>query len=146
MQSTLLEPLGLVLVSSAARIATGNSGSIKIPLADCYAFVLDVTAVTGTTPTLDVAIQSSYNKGTNFDTSYRFAQAVAAVKRRLNVQAQMGRGEAGTEVAIADIGGALNANTVLTRDIRVLWTIGGTNPSFTFTVRVYCMPRTTGGY
>lgn len=147
MQSVLLKAKTQTIVSSAARTATGNSGALELPLADCYAFILDTAAGTGTSPTMDVAVQVTVDDGTTWYTAYRFAQATtAAAIRRLNVQGMLGRGEAGTEAAIAATGGALNANTVLTRKYRILWTIGGTNPSFTFAVHLISQPRQGAGY
>lgn len=146
MQSTLLRPGANRLVASTTAASTSNSGALDLPIADTYDFIIECTAASGTTPTLDVAIQSSVDGGTTFYTMYRFAQITTTAKRRLNVQGMMGRGEAGTEASIADTGGALNANAILTRKIRIVWTIGGTNPSFTFVVYALYMPRTTAGY
>lgn len=138
MQSSLLSPRVLTLHASAQETTTGNGTVFDLPIADSYAFYLDVTAA-GTT--MDLAIQISVDSGTTFYTAARFAQVGAsAAVRRLQIQGQMGRGEAGTESAIADTGGALNANTILTRKIRPRWTLSG---NYTFALYCICIPRTT---
>lgn len=146
MPANMLEPLVENIVSSAARTATGNSGNLTLKAGESHAFYLNVSAASGTTPTLDVAIQISTDRGTTYRTAARFAQVTAVTARRLQLQQMMGRGEAGTESVVTATGGALSANTPLTRDYRILWTITGTTPSFTFTVDLVTMPRTGGVY
>lgn len=97
-----------------AETATGNSSSMNVGDAnECIVF-LHVSAVSGTTPTLDVSIQTSedgttwhdHNDGTFTQTT---AVRTAATKRLLG----------------------------LGRFIRARWVIAGTSPSFTFYVKVH---------
>jgi len=125
-------------------VATFTSAVIEIPLGESYAFYLQVTAASGTSPTLDMAIQVTPDNGTTFYTAARFAQMTGVAIRRLQIQPMMGRGEAGTESVIADTGGALNANTIITRKIKYKATIAGTNPSFTYTLWVLVVSRSSG--
>lgn len=98
------------LVASAARTATGNSGAIYgLGPASSLRVQLDVTAASGTTPTLDVIVQDTLD-GTNWNTVGTFAQKVAA----------------GREV--------INITTPFADAIRISWTVAGTTPSFTFAV------------
>ncbi|MDQ3760981.1 MAG: hypothetical protein M3460_04580 [Actinomycetota bacterium] len=99
------------VVTSAARTATGNSGTLSgYGGANTLRAQLDVTAASGTSPTLDVVIQDTLD-GTNWNTVGTFAQKTAT----------------GREV--------INVTTAFADRLRVLYTIGGTTPSFTFSVR-----------
>lgn len=127
-------PYATTLVASAARTATGNSGAILFPTDQVGGeFIVNITAASGTSPTLDLAIQVTPNDGTTFFTQWRFSQSTGAEAQRI-ITTFRRVAEVGAETAIADTGGALANNAPITRKIRVLWTIGGTNPSFTFAV------------
>ncbi|MFE9098493.1 hypothetical protein [Streptomyces sp. NPDC007264] len=104
----------LVAAASAARTTSGNSGTLS-GFGDWTKFraALNVTAASGTTPTLDVVIEDSLDGGTTWFTVATFSQKTAA-----GTQAQ-------------DVTG------VFSDTLRVRWTIGGTSPSFTFDVRLY---------
>jgi hypothetical protein len=69
--------------------------------------LLAVTAASGTTPTLDVVIQTSHD-GTTWRTAHTFTQATAT--------------------------GTQRASFPVDRFVRATWTVGGTTPSFTFAV------------
>lgn len=101
------------LVDSAARTASGDSGAITgWGAATRIRLQLNVTAASGTTPTLDVVVEDSVD-GTNWNTIGTFAQKTAA----------------GREV--------INITNLFFPTVRVRWTVGGTTPSFTFAVDGY---------
>lgn len=101
-------------VPSAARTASGNSGTLTgYGIAGTIRAQLNVTAASGTTPTLNAIIEDSVDGGTTWNTVGTFAQRTAA----------------GREV--------INITTPFTSNLRVSWTIGGTTPSFTFAVDWY---------
>ena len=96
------------LHASAAETATGNSGAIETTGKD-IAIAVDVTAASGTTPTLDLTVEWSPD-GTNWvdaDTPDAFTQLITT-------------------------GGQAKEITAKARYYRLLWTIGGSTPSFTF--------------
>lgn len=98
---------------SAARTASGPGATLD----GCGTFSklrvqLDVTAASGTTPTLDVVIEDSFD-GVAWNTVATFAQKTAAARE------------------------ALNITSPFTDRVRARWTVGGTTPSFTFSVSVY---------
>lgn len=97
-------------VASAARTVTGNSG-IRVGYGPAVSLrvQLDVTAASGTSPTLDVLIQDTLD-GVNFNTIGTFAQRVGVAREVITVT-----------TAFAD-------------RVRYLWTITGTTPSFTFSL------------
>lgn len=98
---------------SAARTASGDTGIL-----DGYGPVstlrlqLNVTAASGTSPTLNVVVEDTLD-GTNWNQVGVFAQRVAA----------------GREV--------INITSPFSDRLRVRWTIGGTTPSFTFSVSMF---------
>lgn len=98
------------VVASAARTATGNSAVLPgYGPAQTLRAQLNVTAASGDTPTLDVLIEDTLD-GTTFNTVGTFAQKVTT----------------GREV--------INITTPFSDRLRVRWTLGGTDPSFTFAV------------
>ena len=100
-------------VASAARTTSGNSGALT-GFGDWSRFraQLNVTAASGTSPTLDVVVEDSFD-GTTWNTVATFTQKTAA------------------GVQVVDVSGQF------TEQLRVRWTVGGTTPSFTFDVRFY---------
>lgn len=98
-------------VASAARTASGNSGTLpNYGAASSIRAQLNVTAASGTGPTLDVVIEDSVDGSSNWNTVGTFAQKTAAGREVINITGLFG-----------DL-------------LRVRWTIGGTTPSFTFAV------------
>lgn len=94
-------------VASAARTTTGNSGSLDTSGFGTLSFQFVVTAVSGTLPTLDLEIQSSEDQ-TNWGIVFDTKRFTATGNQRL---------------------GAIRISA---RYYRIVWTIGGTTPSFTF--------------
>ena len=98
-------------VASAARTATGNSGALPgYGPASSIRAQLNVTAASGTSPTLNVIIEDSVDGGSNWNTIGTFAQRTGTGREVINVTTPFGD------------------------QLRVTWTIGGTTPSFTFAV------------
>jgi hypothetical protein len=110
----------VTLLASGARTASGV-GSAVCGFARYEKFIcqLDVTAASGTTPTLDVVVQHSIDGGTNWYTLATFTQKTTTGEE-IKTEAEV---EAGTAEAYGDC-------------FRVSYTIGGTTPSFTFSVSV----------
>lgn len=100
------------LAASASRTANGNGSAISIRgLTGLIAFVLDVTAQSGTTPTLDVDIQAYDPLSGKWSVIASFTQVGAAT---------------GTErITVTDIP---------EQEVRAAWTLGGTTPDYTFSV------------
>lgn len=93
--------------ASAASAALGGYGGAKV--LRCQ---LDVTAASGTAPTLDVVVEDTID-GTTFNTIGTFTQATVASRQVVNVTAPF------------------------TDTLRVRHTVAGTTPSFTFSVAIY---------
>ena len=132
----------VTLVASAAKTATGNSGALTLPTGDLYTFLVSVTAVTGTSPTMDIVFQNTPDDGTTWvNMPLRTSQITAARAEYFSIP-QTGIAFAADSSVTAATGGILSENYVFSRKIRILWTIGGTSPSFT--TAVYAWIKTLG--
>lgn len=100
------------LVASAARTATGNSGAMQLGDQSVLDLEVNVTAVSGTSPSMTLSVQWS-NDGTNFGAPDGTPDAFAAITAAGTVEKQI---------------------TVKGLYCQIVWTITGTSPSFTFSV------------
>jgi len=100
-----------VLLPSGARTASGNTGDIDVGRFLHGKFCLDVTAVSGTTPTLDVYVEGKYQYSGKYET----------------IWSQTGITAVGTFTSPI-------ISPLVFRYVRVRWVVGGTSPSFTFSV------------
>lgn len=98
----------VTVLASAARTATAQSAAVDV---EARAVVLDlvVSVVSGTSPTLDVVIETRRDSSDTWRSLGAFAQKTTAVTER--------KGFAGVD-----------------RQVRANYTIAGTSPSFTFAV------------
>ena len=128
----------LCYAASAALTATANSGTIDWPT-DIVggSFILDAGAGTGTSPTLDVALQVSPDSGTTWYTFSRFVQHTTAASIQAKICSFRPTNVAALVFTVADTGGVLENNMPQTGALRVLLTVGGTNPSYALPVKVW---------
>ena len=94
-------------VASAALATTTTTAAFTPTFGTCYTVNIPVTAVTGTTPTLDVSIEESDDSGTNWFKVYDFPRITAAGMYRSPLIRMVGN------------------------RVRYVQTVGGTTPSFT---------------
>jgi hypothetical protein len=99
------------LATSAARTTSGNGSAISTGLEAAQVAKLDVTAASGTTPSLTVVIEESANGSTGWSTKASFTA-------RTTTGSQI--------IALPRLNHAF---------LRATWTISGTTPSFTFSVQ-----------
>ena len=104
-------PASTVTLLAVGGRSTTVTGSAVTGLAAAKQLVmqLDVTTASGTSPTLDVVVQDTVD-GSNWNTIATFAQATAVTRE------------------------VIRLTTAFTDQLRVVGTIGGTTPSFTFAV------------
>lgn len=103
---------GVIITPSSAKTATGDSGWIDSQGYDDLVLELDVTAVSGATPTLNVTVETAEaadGVGARAVNGSPFPQKTAAGNERRSF------------VGVDNF-------------FRVTWTIGGTTPSFTFSI------------
>lgn len=96
-------------VPSAARTITGQSAVTEVGGQHTVRALLDVTAVSGTAPTLNVTLQTSNDGSTGWRTAKAFAEKTAVSTERISA-------------------------SDLDRFVRWNWAIAGTAPSFTFSL------------
>jgi hypothetical protein len=94
-------------VASAALTSTATAGPFTPTFGTAYTVNIPVTAVTGTTPTLDVAIEESDDSGTNWFKVYDFPRITGSGMYRSPLIRMVGN------------------------RVRYVQTVGGTSPSFT---------------
>lgn len=106
------------LVTAQVVTTSGNSGDgCTGPISGNTPILLNVTAVSGTLPTMDLAMEWSADGVTWFpgQPADTFTQVTAVVK-------------------------VCKAFVTKGPHFRIVWTIGGTTPSFTFTVQAVTYP------
>lgn len=109
-------------VPSTTEVSSDNS----VPLGTNYGNYsrlraqLDVTAASGTSPTLDVTIEDTLDE-TNFNTVATFATLGIVGREVIEVYSVFNP--------------AAGFSALFANRLRVAWAIGGTSPSFTFSVR-----------
>lgn len=108
--------VGISDIVSAAITTTTTSAAVSNALGNSFQITVAVTAVTGTTPTLDLRIEESYDAGTNWVTLYEFQRITAT--------------------------GSFNSPVLRAtgRNIRYVRTIAGTTPSFTMSLARTVLP------
>jgi hypothetical protein len=100
----------ITVLPSTTATASGNGGAVPSGPYNTFRLTLDVTAASGTTPSLTVTIQTSADGSTGWTTLGTAFNAATAVSNQRKV------------LSGAD------------RFVRASYTISGTTPSFTFSV------------
>jgi len=104
-----------VVDTQTAITTTANSAAIDAPLTPKIGIFIDVTAIAGT-PTLDITLEYSLDGGTNWSADEVGADAIAQITAT------------GESFKVFDAKAPV---------YRLVYAIGGTTPSFTFTARHY---------
>lgn len=128
--------MGLALTTgdTGAKTTTGNGATITNVGNKGVAIVIVLGTVTGTTPTCVFKLQTSVDGGTNWVdepgavTASLTASGTFGIKIYPGLPALAGTTTTGTTATVSG---------VLPRTWRVVWTIGGTTPSFTITSITY---------
>ncbi len=132
------------LVSLATVITTDStSGIVTLPDADVYTFALVTGTATGTSPTCDVVIQNEFGSTASpvwVSTGYKFAQHSGTASTD-QITVNQTKNLLSETVVAAPTGSAGAKSTVLTKRVRFLVTIAGTNPSYA-TIVIYMVAKT----
>lgn len=125
-----------VVIGTIAATTTSSSFAIGKAKNDVYTMVVNTTAASGTTPTMDIVVQSSPDKGTTYiNLPLRTAQITAVTNSNFTFRRGFPSIAGVTNLVTADTGGALVKDCVFDPDyMKIKATVGGTNPSFTVTV------------
>lgn len=111
----------MAVLPSAARTANGDL-ALSTGVNRYLAVDVDVTAVSGTAPTLTLRLERQGEDGVWYDTGWAPPAVTAA------------------GVVSASVGPGCTTNVVLTDNVRLRWTVGGTSPSFTFSASLVTVP------
>ena len=130
------------ILPSAARTTAGDSGWYTGYADSLYlGLLLEVTARSGTTPTLDIAIEHSLDGGTTGLQIARFVQVTSAQTLPYREYVEIGPQIAtAASAAVTPVTGGTaynraGQNANFADAIRLRWPLpGGTTPSFTFRV------------
>lgn len=134
------------LLATAARTASGTGADVtdaNLERASGLLLVLEVTAQSGTTPTLDVAVQAYLGLDNTLASIYtnlaRFSQYGAAT----GIKALFVRRDLTFTTEVAPVNDPAVSTGLLVNNhdwlniLRVKWAIAGTTPSYTFNVQAY---------
>lgn len=132
-------PLQNYTLWSDTVTATGNGTAVVLPYHDFDSAVLElgVSAASGTTPTLDVYVQTSLDGGTNWLDMVHFTQLTTTTTDSLfavlSLDSARHVGVVGSKTITAGNMGV----PMLAPIMRVAYTVGGTTPSFTASVKLH---------
>jgi hypothetical protein len=96
-------------LASQAITATGNGSTLALDGGNSLGAVVNVTAASGTSPTLDLTLQESQDAGATWSDIYQLQRIITT-------------------------GQVTVPNMLLTGTRRWKWTVGGTSPSFTLSI------------
>jgi hypothetical protein len=125
------------VLSGVAKAATFNSEALDPNGFDLIGLVVDINTVTGTSPTLDIKMQMSIDGGTTWLDTY--PQGVDTETQWTLAQIQTAKE---TSAFIRNWFPVSGSSGVDPR-VRFVFTIGGTNPSFTLT-NIYVVVKDLG--
>lgn len=129
------------LLASAAQTATSTGETaVRLPVADAYAFILDLTnAATDVDDTLDVFIQTRVDDGggANWLDVVHFTQILGNGSNTLQFVSKISRSLATVEYEVGSALGAAAVRNILGDEYRVRFAIvdpGDADQTFTFSV------------
>jgi len=127
----------LVLANNSAQTTAFTGNAFSLGGATSMFLVLDVTAASGTSPTLDVKVQTTED-GTSWCDFAAFGQATAVSRQIVRVVTIVVPNTAQVTCTDATLAAATVHQGPLGRSIRIKHLApGGTTPSFTYTVKVW---------
>lgn len=125
-----LIPVGTTTGDTGAKVATGNGATLTNVNAKGVQCIINMGAVSGTTPTAVIKLQGSSDAGTTWidipgaTTASLTATGVYGITVYPGVAAVAGTTTTGTTAMVS---------AIIPRTWRLVWTIAGTTPSFTIT-------------
>lgn len=130
---------------TAATTSTYTSSTFDFGIGSSYTLYLSSGTGTGTSPTLDWVVQTSTDNGTTFvNLPLRSAQiTTGAIVTTLIFRNGLGENEVAVNQIVAATGGTLAKNCNFDPvKMRIVGTIGGTNPSYaSLKADLFVMPQ-----
>jgi len=115
---------------TGAKTATGNGATITNVGNKGVQILVNMGAVTGTSPTAVIKVQGSTDAGTSW---YDIPGATTATLTATGLYGITIYPGIAVTAGVATTGTTATASMVIPRTWRIVWTIGGTTPSFTIT-------------
>lgn len=136
-------------VASSAKGSSSNTTALlpeSVYDSNSLTFKLACTAVSGTSPTADVYLQTTIDGGTNWLDCGHFAQLTAAATHFMTIPIAAGTGVNNTSPSDAGLGaGSAAGLPIMDRNFRVKWVIGGSaTPTVTFSVDILANNQNAG--
>jgi len=137
------------LVASQTITTSGTSSAITLPPASSYRIIVQINTVSGTSPTLVVALATSADGGTTYNEVVSTStMTTTGAGRQLLIRPYLGIGDAATEAAcpllgVADLAAAVvNNGPINPQFVKFRWIAGGTSPSFSaVTIQAIAVPQ-----
>jgi len=141
-------PQQTTLLALATQTTSGTSSALTLPPASSYRLIVEVNTVSGTSPTMIVSLATSFNSGTTYDEILSTTTLqTQGIGDQLLIRPYLGIGDVATRaqttvLGVADIAAAtVNNGPINPQNIKIRWVLGGTSPSFAFTVGLIAVPQ-----
>lgn len=150
MPNLSLLPLTSTLLGLATVTTSGTSGVLTLPLASGYRFVVQMQTVSGTTPTLQVLVATSFDAGASYNEILSFAQVTTSgIGRQMQFRPYLGVGDQITQgFATALLGTAdIASNEIVVNGpinpqfVKLRWVVSGTTPSIAWQFQYAAVPQ-----
>lgn len=139
MPNTQLFTQTLTLQASSTMTQSNTSAALTIPLAQSYRWIVQCNTVTGTSPTLVMAVATSFDGGSTYNEIFSTTSITATGSYQSVVtRPYLGYGDAATEASSTLLGttdiaaailGAANG-PINTQFVKLRFILTGTSPSF----------------
>lgn len=143
-----LLPLSSTLLSLATVTTSGTSAALTLPPSSSYRLIVQVQTVSGTTPTLVLALATSLDAGTTYNEIISTTTlSTSGAGDQLLIRPYLGIGDVATRAAVSLLGtadlaaGVVNNGPIVPGFIKLRWIISGTTPSFAFQVQYVSLPQ-----
>lgn len=137
------------LLALATTTQSGTSAALTLPPASSYRFIVQVQTVSGTSPTLQVIVATSFDNGTTYNEVLSFANlTTSGAGRQMAVRPYLGVGDAATVASSTLLGTAdIAAGDVVVHGpinpqfIKLRWVMTGTTPSAAWQFQYAAVPQ-----
>jgi|SRR5437879_4707761 len=142
-------PQGGTLLALATVTTSGTSAALTLPPASSYRLIVQAQTVSGTLPTLVVALATSCDAGTTYNEIISSTTITTTnTGDQLLIRPYLGIGDVATRASTVLLGGTpdlaaavVNNGPIVPGFIKLRWIISGTTPSFAFQVQFIAIPQ-----
>jgi len=136
-------PQTATLVALATQTTNGTSANLTWPPNQGMRLIVQVQTVSGTSPTLQVIVSTSYDGGTTYNEILSFANMTTSGQgRQMMIRPYVSQNDVATVAASALLGTSnlaagdlVNNGPINPAFVKINWVIAGTSPSFAFQVQ-----------